>query len=657
MKEYEKEEQDLKKIVSIALILTLVLTSAVSVFAADTKAVTEEDILSTWENDASEYSTGFPKYYHNPMFNDVVRRNAIDVSIFQYDIDWKKVKADGIDYAIIRIGGRYYGGGGLYPDDYFEQNYKEAKNAGVKVGIYFYSQAKTEKEAREEVDYFMDILDGRSLDLPVYMDYECPSGARISKMSKTQGTKNVIAFCEAVESYGYESGFYSYPAFINKYVDPSQISGTYNVWIAQYHKYCSYDYEYDMWQYSSTGHVDGIEDSKGNPGKVDVNFYYDKNTKRKDLSKTVASLEYIKTAYDEKEKKPKVTVNGLTEGKDYFVSYTDNTEIGTATVTVKGKNDYKGTITLKFEILKELKGSDAVFAKTNELRVYGSDRYETAFGVADTLKTYKGISKFDSVIVASGANYADALAASYLAEKKDAPILLTDTAESNEKRVKDYISKNLKSGGTVYVIGGTTAMTERFQNSLSGYNVKRLSGDDRYDTNLAILTEGGSASNGIIVSSGLNYADSLSASATGMPILLVGKTLTEEQIAYLSNSGGKVYIVGGNTAISADVEAQIREVKSSVSRIAGNNRYETSYRIASTFYSGKRTALITAYGMDYPDGLVASSLGQAMDSPVLLINKNDLTYAQQYAKQSSVESVAAVVGPSLLADSVVNSII
>ena len=657
MKEYEKEEQDLKKIVSIALILTLVLTSAVSVFAADTKAVTEEDILSTWENDASEYSTGFPKYYHNPMFNDVVRRNAIDVSIFQYDIDWKKVKADGIDYAIIRIGGRYYGGGGLYPDDYFEQNYKEAKNAGVKVGIYFYSQAKTEKEAREEVDYFMDILDGRSLDLPVYMDYECPSGARISKMSKTQGTKNVIAFCEAVESYGYEAGFYSYPAFINKYVDPSQISGTYNVWIAQYHKYCSYDYEYDMWQYSSTGHVDGIEDSKGNPGKVDVNFYYDKNTKRKDLSKTAASLEYIKTAYDEKEKKPKVTVNGLTEGKDYFVSYTDNTEIGTATVTVKGKNDYKGTITLKFEILKELKGSDAVFAKTNELRVYGSDRYETAFGVADTLKTYKGISKFDSVIVASGANYADALAASYLAEKKDAPILLTDTAESNEKRVKDYISKNLKSGGTVYVIGGTTAMTERFQNSLSGYNVKRLSGDDRYDTNLAILTEGGSASNGIIVSSGLNYADSLSASATGMPILLVGKTLTEEQIAYLSNSGGKVYIVGGNTAISADVEAQIREVKSSVSRIAGNNRYETSYRIASTFYSGKRTALITAYGMDYPDGLVSSALGQSMDSPVMLIDKNSVSYAQQYAKQSSVESVAAVVGPSLLADSVVNSII
>ena len=641
----------MKKIVTIVLALTMILTSSVYAFAAETKATSEDEILNTWENDSSKYSTAFSKYYHNPMFNDVVRRNAIDVSIFQYDIDWKKVKADGIDYAIIRIGGRYYGGGGLYPDDYFEKNYKEARAAGVKVGIYFYSQAKNEEEAREEVDYFMDILDGRDLDMPVYMDYECPSGSRISKIDKTQGTKNVIAFCKAVESYGYEAGFYSYPAFINKYVNPSQISGTYAVWVAHYHKYCSYAYDYDMWQYTSGGKVNGIS------GRVDMNFYYDKNTKRKDLSKTAASLEYIKTAYDEKEKKPKVTVSGLTEGKDYFVSYTDNTEIGTATVTVKGKNDYKGTITLKFDILKELKGSDAVFAKTNELRVYGSDRYETAFGVADTLKTYKGISKFDSVIVASGANYADALAASYLAEKKGAPILLTNTAEANEKEVKDYISKNLKSGGTVYIIGGTTAITERFQSSLSGYNVKRLAGENRYETNLAILTEGGTASKGVIVSSSLSYADSLPASATGMPILLVGKTLTEGQIAYLANSGGRVYIVGGSTAVSSDIEAQIKEIKSNVTRIAGGNRYETSYEIATTFFSGKRTAAIAAYGMDYPDGLVASSLGQAMDSPVLLINSNNVSYAQQYAKQSSVESVAAVVGPSLLADSVVNSII
>ena len=641
----------MKRIVSAILVITMVLTSAVSVFAADTRAVTEEEILDTWEHDPSDYASGFAEYYHNPMFNDVVRRNAIDVSIFQHDIDWKKVKADGIDYAIIRIGGRYYGGGGLYPDDYFEQNYKEAKAAGVKVGIYFYSQAKTEKEAREEVDYFMDILDGRSLDLPVYMDYECPSGSRISGMSKTQGTKNVIAFCEAVESYGCESGFYSYPAFISKYINPTQISGTYNVWIAQYHKYCAYDYDYDMWQYSSGGKVDGI--SK----RVDVNYYYDKTTKRKDLSNLSASLEYVKTEYNDTAKTPKVTVSGLTEGRDYFVSYSDNVEVGTATVTIKGKNTYKGTITLQFEILEELTGSDAVFATTNELRVAGANRYETAFNIANTIKKYKGVSKFDSIIVASGDTYADALAASYLAEKKDAPILLVNKVSANETSVKNYIANNLKSGGTVYIVGGTGVITESFENSLSSYNVTRLWGDDRFETNIEILKAGGSMSRGIIVSSGFGYADSISAAATGMPILLVGNSLTEAQIELLANVNGTVYIAGGTGAVSSEVETQIKEVKTSVTRLSGANRYETSYKIAAKFFSGTRTAAIIAYGDNYPDGLVSGALGQVMDSPVLLVNGNNTNYAKQYAKNSSIESVAGVIGSSFLSDSVFNSII
>ena len=641
----------MKRIVSAILVITMVLTSAVSVFAADTRAVTEEEILDTWEHDPSDYASGFAEYYHNPMFDDVVRRNAIDVSIFQNDIDWKKVKADGIDYAIIRIGGRYYGGGGLYSDAKFEENYEEAKAAGVKVGIYFYSQAKTEKEAEEEVDYFMEILDGRSLDLPVYMDYECPSGSRISGMSKTQGTKNVIAFCEAVESYGYESGFYSYPAFISKYINPTQISGTYNVWIAQYHKYCSYDYDYDTWQYSSGGKVDGID------GRVDVNFYYDKSTKRTDISKKSASLEYVKTEYDDNAKTPKVTVSGLTEGEDYTVSYSDNVDVGTATVTIKGKYLYKGTITLQFEIVEALSGYNAVFAITNELRVAGANRYETAFNIADTIKKYKGVSKFDSIIVASGDTYADALAASYLAEKKDAPILLVNKVSANETSVKNYIANNLKFGGTVYIVGGTGVITESFENSLSSYNVTRLWGANRYETNLAILEAAGSMDKGIIVSTGTDYPDSISAAATGMPILLVGNSLTEEQIETLSSVSGTVYIAGGTGVISSDVEAQIREIKSSVTRLAGANRYETSYQIANRFFSGTRTAAIVAYGGNFPDGLVAGALGQVMDSPVLLVNSYNTSYAKQYAKQSEVKSVAGVTGSSLLPDSIFKSII
>lgn len=643
----------MKKIICLLLTLTMVMTSGAFSFAAETRAVTEDEFLNTWETDLSDYTTAFPEYYHNPMFNDVVRRNAIDVSIFQGNINWKKVKADGIDYAIIRIGGRYYGGGGLYPDDLFEQNYEGAKAAGVKVGIYFYSQAKTEKEAREEVDYFMDILDGRDLDMPVYMDYECPSGARISKMSKAQGTKNVIAFCEAVESYGYESGFYSYPAFINKYVDPSQISGNYRVWVAQYHKYCSYIYDYDMWQYSSSGKVDGISE------RTDVNFYYDKDTKRKDLSNLSATLEYVKTEYDETAKEPKITVSGLKEGKDFYVSYSNNVEPGTATVTIKGKQTYKGTITKTFEIIDNMTGMDKVFAKTDELRLYGQNRYETATLIADTIKKYKGIDKFDNIVVASGGDYADALAASTLAKKKNAPILLVNSVSATENSVKSYITTNLKSGGTVYIAGGVAAVSSSFENSLKslGLTVKRLEGQNRYETNLAILKECGTVSGGLIVSSGNGYADSISASATGQPILLVGKTLTEEQSEFISGYSGTVYIAGGTSAVSSDIEAQIKEMKSSITRFNGANRYQTSYLIAKAFFKSNDGAAIVAYGLNYPDGLVAGPLGQAMKAPVLLVNNNNTNYAKQYAKETGVESIAGVAASTFLSDSAFSGII
>lgn len=644
-------EEMMKKIISLLIALSMVLYSVTVAFAVDESQTTADSGLEGWEHDKSEYSTAFPEYYHNPAFDNVVRYDGIDVSIFNGDINWKKVKADGIDFAIIRIGGRFYGSGGLYSDELFEQNYKGAKAAGIKVGIYFYSQALNESEAKEEVEYIMELLDGKKLDLPIYMDYECPKDARISNMTKAQGTKNVKAFCKAVESNGYDAGFYSYLAFVNKYINASEISDLYPVWMAQYYKNCDYKYDYDMWQYTSSGKVDGIDT------RVDMNYWYDKNTLRKDLSKTTTTIEYIKTEYDGSAKTPKVTVNGLTKDKDYYLSYSNNTEPGTATVTIKGKKAYRGTITKTFKIIENMTGTDRVFSKENELRIYGSDRYETAFEVADTLKVHNNISKFDSVIVASGTGYADALAASYLAEKKDAPILLVKKEASTENRVREYIKANVKSGGSVYIIGGPASVSDGFASSLTGYTVKRLAGDDRYETNLAILNEGGRASNGLIISSGTGYADSLSASATGMPILLVNGTLSEAQAEYISNAGGKVYIAGGTAAVSEELEAQIKEIKSGVTRLAGATRYETSYKIATTFFGGARQAAIVAYAVDYPDGLVASALGQAMGSPVILVDGSHTSYAKQYAKSSGIESVAGIIGPKFLSDSAFTSII
>ena len=120
-------------------------------------------------------------------------------------------------------------------------------------------------------------------------------------------------------------------------------------------------------------------------------------------------------------------------------------------------------------------------------RISGSNRYKTAFAAADSLKSALGVGKFENVVIASGTGFADALAGSYLAAVKKAPILLVN--KDSVKDVASYVSGNLVSGGTVYLLGGSAAVPAEMEAALAGQNVKRLSGKNRYDTNLVILQE------------------------------------------------------------------------------------------------------------------------------------------------------------------------
>lgn len=160
-------------------------------------------------------------------------------------------------------------------------------------------------------------------------------------------------------------------------------------------------------------------------------------------------------------------------------------------------------------------------------RFAGADRYATSLAIANALKSTKGISKFDSIVVAYGMNYPDALTGGYLAKVKNAPILLVD--KHKEAEIGNYISNNLTSSGTVYLLGGTGAVSESFENRISGIagvNVVRLGGIDRYDTNLKILAEAGADTGKLLICTGKGYADSLSASAAGIPVMLVGDAIT-----------------------------------------------------------------------------------------------------------------------------------
>lgn len=161
------------------------------------------------------------------------------------------------------------------------------------------------------------------------------------------------------------------------------------------------------------------------------------------------------------------------------------------------------------------------------------------------------------------------LTGSYLAKVKDAPILLVN--DSSASMIREYIKQNLKSGGTVYILGGTGAVSGSFEKSVgnTGVSVKRLAGKSRYDTNISILKEAGVTKGDLLICSGGGFADSLSASAAGLPILLTGDTVSPEQKAYLNSlSIDKIYIIGGTGAVKASVEDTAKRY-GTVERLAG----------------------------------------------------------------------------------------
>lgn len=275
-------------------------------------------------------------------------------------------------------------------------------------------------------------------------------------------------------------------------------------------------------------------------------------------------------------------------------------------------------------------GPDGVY------RIGGADRIATSLGIADALKEELGVEKFGSIVVASALNFPDALAGSYLAAAKQAPILLTYDAVHD--RIADYIAQNLQQGGTVYILGGRLAVSAGFEEALTerGIRFRRTAGEDRIGTSLAILNEAGvTPGRTILVCTATGFADSLSASAVGCPILLVGKTLTEEQKDYLRwAGGGKICIVGGFNAVSGEVEEELKQYSEDVVRLAGRNRHETSVLVAKMFFPDAMSAVL-AYSLNFPDGLCGGPLAHAVRGPLILTVSGDRT-PEAYTREKGI---------------------
>lgn len=184
---------------------------------------------------------------------------GIDVSVFQGVIDWDKVKAAGVQFAMLRGG---YGRSGK--DERFESNYKKAKKAGVPVGVYHYSYADSIEKAKAEAQFCISYLKGKTLEYPIAFDIEEKTQAILTNERRTDIVK---AFCDAMEKAGYYVVIYSSKDWLVNKLNMSKLRA-YDVWVAQWAAQCTYTGNYGMWQFSDKGRVDGIN------GYVDLDYAY-----------------------------------------------------------------------------------------------------------------------------------------------------------------------------------------------------------------------------------------------------------------------------------------------------------------------------------------------------------------------------------------------
>jgi len=192
---------------------------------------------------------------------------GVDVSAFQGKIDWKKVKASGIDFAIIRLGYRGYESGKLVEDEYAKANLKGAAEAGLRVGAYFFSQALNIKETDQEIQFMLGILGDAKLDMPIVLDWEIPANtARTRNMDKQTLTDIQRHFCGQMRSQGYQPMIY-FNWHQSEHLYVLHDLEEYPFWLALYQDRMTYPWKVEMWQYTDKGKVPGIY------GNVDLNVY------------------------------------------------------------------------------------------------------------------------------------------------------------------------------------------------------------------------------------------------------------------------------------------------------------------------------------------------------------------------------------------------
>ena len=223
------------------------------------------------EDDGDEPLRSMTSYQHNSRFNGYEITKGVDVSKWNNITDWERAKRAGVDFAIIRCGNRFSDDGSLGSDVLFDRNMRDAQKAGVKTGVYFFSQAVSEREAVEEANYTLKLVKGYTFPLPIVFDYEYYENGRLTRarLSQSERTNICKAFCKTIEDAGYPAMVYANRDMLtNDMYGEELVKAGYEVWLAEWNTNPKYTGTYTYWQYSDSGYYNGFDH------KVDVNFRY-----------------------------------------------------------------------------------------------------------------------------------------------------------------------------------------------------------------------------------------------------------------------------------------------------------------------------------------------------------------------------------------------
>ncbi len=559
---------------------------------------------------ATSSTSGGKTYYHPPAVqgSNYITFDGIDVSVFQGSINWKKVKKAGVDYAFIRIGGTYGKSTFTqYHDLKFATNVANAKAAGVNVGVYYFSLAKTTSEAKKEANWVIDNLESAGVQptMPVVMDYEFLSGSRLSTTTYTSTasvrktlTANAKAFMNTIKSAGYTPMFYTYrsvcdwsPRFN---MDDLQ---DYPFWLAQYSTSNSYSKRVDYWQYTSSGSVSGIS------GYVDRDFYYynlngtGTESGTDSIRDCSVSIPYSQMAYTGSALEPDVTVKDgsktLKQGEDYTVSYFDNLKKGTAYVVVNGIGDYSNTTSKTFTIgSSNIASRDANVTSLDKVSGFGTSVKTSSSSVALSFKavdnaqdyqvTYRtNQGSWQSVMTGGATKYTLKLPANTAVDVKVRAV--TGNVYGSYSATRHRFVGRLTSSTTVSTSNGTLKIAWKPLTPATGtmsYLVTMI--DDSGKSTTATVTGNSTASKTMSAEKGGDYTIKVT------PNLTIGSQL------YSGNSDGtKKYRLVNKADVTSVTAPSLTSLKAAWDNI-GADKYRVYICSSATSTSGAKTVETTS---------------------------------------------------------------